>query len=108
MAKDLRKILRKKHGFGAGPFGITAVHSTEGRVWPRELTYDGGAGFRCVCPNRSDEHSCESRAVVDGTAAFVTGTFGLMAASVVVNRLVDAVFRSSRPAMDRFGWRPEQ
>ena len=52
------------------------------------LTYDNGEGFRCVCPGGSNGmHSCEKRSVIYGTASFVTGTFGLVCASVVVKAL---------------------
>jgi tRNA A37 threonylcarbamoyladenosine dehydratase len=108
MAKDLRKMLRRLHGFPPeGDFGIPAVYSDEPRSWPRELTYDGGEGFRCVCPNRSDEHSCDGRSIIDGTAAFVTGTFGLALASVVVNALVEGLVETAQPGMDRYGFRPD-
>lgn len=89
MAREMRGILRKKHGFPrTGLMHIPAVYSDEPRIWPRELTYDKGQGFRCVCPKKSNEHSCDSRALIDGTAVFVTGAFGLACASHVVNALV--------------------
>jgi len=107
MAAELRKVLRRKHGFPReGTFGIEAVFSSEPRQWPRELTYDEGKGFRCVCPNRNTENSCDARALIDGTAGFVTGTFGLTMASVVVNRLAEAFPAAARPAPDRRGFRP--
>lgn len=89
LAQHVRKILRTKYGFAAkGPFGIPAVYSTESPAEPHELTYDGGKGFRCVCPGgKNDLHSCEERAVIYGTAGFVTGTFGMACASVVVKGL---------------------
>jgi tRNA A37 threonylcarbamoyladenosine dehydratase len=86
MARELRKILRERHAFPKeGLMGVTAVYSDEKRHWPRELGYDEGKGFRCVCGNKSDEHSCETRAIIDGTAVYVTGAFGLACASVVIN-----------------------
>lgn len=89
LAQHVRKILRGKYGFPAkGPFGIPAVYSTETPAEPHELTYDGGQGFRCVCPGgKNEHHSCEERAVIYGTAGFVTGAFGLACASVVVRSL---------------------
>jgi tRNA A37 threonylcarbamoyladenosine dehydratase len=67
------------------------VYSTEPPATPRELHYDGGDGFRCVCPGgTNDFHSCEERRVIYGTAGFVTGAFGLACASVVVRALADA------------------
>ena len=89
MAREMRGVLRKKHDFPkAGPMGIAAVYSDEPRMWPKELTYDQGQGFRCVCPRKSNEHSCDARNLIDGTAVFVTGAFGLTCASYVVRGLV--------------------
>ena len=89
LAAAVRKILRQNHDFPKkGPFGIPAVFSTELPAMPLELTYDEGKGFRCVCPGgKNDFHSCEERSVIYGTAGFVTGTFGLACASVVVRAL---------------------
>jgi len=90
LAHDVRKLLRKKYGVPAkGPFGIPAVFSTEPVQLPHELTYDGGLGFRCVCPGGSNDfHSCEQRRLIYGTAGFVTGTFGHVAASIAVSSLL--------------------
>ena len=90
MGRVLRKILRQKYGFdNRGNFGILAVYSTELPAEPAELTYDGGLGFRCVCPGgANDLHSCEKRRVIYGTASFVTGTFGLFCASAAVRGLI--------------------
>jgi tRNA A37 threonylcarbamoyladenosine dehydratase len=89
MAGAVRRILRKKYGFPlTGPFGITAVFSTEHPREPIELHYDEGQGFRCVCPGgKNEQHSCEERHVIYGTASFVTGSFGLFCASAVVRQL---------------------
>lgn len=90
LADAVRRILRQKYGFPArGPFGVSAVFSEEKPAAPEELTYDGGDGFRCVCPGGENEvHGCEERRVIWGTAGFVTGAFGLACASVVVRGLV--------------------
>jgi tRNA A37 threonylcarbamoyladenosine dehydratase len=92
LADAVRRALRQKYDFPArGPFGIPAVYSTEAPAVPRELHYDGGDGFRCVCPGGANEfHSCEERRVIYGTAGFVTGTFGLTCASVVVRAIAGA------------------
>lgn len=92
LADAVRRTLRQKYDFPPkGPFGIPAVYSTEPPATPRELTYDGGDGFRCVCPGGANEfHSCEERRVIYGTAGFVTGAFGLACASVVVRALAGA------------------
>jgi tRNA A37 threonylcarbamoyladenosine dehydratase len=91
-ARDVRTILRKKHGLTVDrhqPTGILAVWSDETPIDPAPVSYDEGKGFQCVCPNKDNGlHSCESRARIDGSAAFVTGAFGLAAASVVVRTLI--------------------
>ena len=89
LADAVRRILRRKHGFPAsGAFGISAVYSEELPQDPIELHYDGAAGFQCVCPGgNNDVHGCEERRLIYGTASFVTGSFGLAAASVVVRAL---------------------
>ena len=93
LAHSVRKYLRQKHGFPAkGPWGIPSVFSTESPLDPWDLTYDGGNGFRCVCPGGSNDfHSCETRNRIWGTAGFVTGTFGMACASVVVRDLVGSM-----------------
>lgn len=107
LAYSLRKLLRREHAFPkSGSFGIRAVYSDEPRAWPRELSYDDGKGFRCVCPNKNTEHSCDNRSLIDGTAVFVTGSFGLAVASHVVNSLCAEVESVSPPAPDRRGFRP--
>lgn len=89
MAQEVRKILRTKYGFPqTGPFGISAVYSTEHPAHPEDLHYDAGEGFHCVCPGgKNEHHSCEERRLIYGTASFVTGSFGLCCASVVVRAL---------------------
>jgi tRNA A37 threonylcarbamoyladenosine dehydratase len=88
LAAMVRKILRRHHGFDkAGPWGIPAVFSLEAAREPEELCYDGGRGFRCMCPGPREHHTCEQRRVIYGTAGFVTGAFGLACASVVVRGL---------------------
>jgi tRNA A37 threonylcarbamoyladenosine dehydratase len=92
-ARALRKILRDNHGVQierGAPVGIHAVFSLEEPRAPSPLAYDEGTGFRCVCPGgKNGLHDCDRRARIDGTAAFVTGSFGLTAASVVVRRLIE-------------------
>ncbi|MBI5531097.1 MAG: tRNA threonylcarbamoyladenosine dehydratase [Deltaproteobacteria bacterium] len=104
MARELRKILRTKHDFpSSGPMGVPVVFSDEKRNWPRELHYDGGKGFHCVCGNKSDEHSCETRAVIDGTVMYVTGAFGFACASAVVNAVAVPLIERSEPAQAQKG-----
>jgi tRNA A37 threonylcarbamoyladenosine dehydratase len=86
----VRRVLRTKYGFPEGKLGIPAVFSAEVPTEPEELHYDQGKGFRCVCPNGSNQfHSCEKRNKIYGTAGFVTGTFGFVMASWVVSRIKD-------------------
>jgi tRNA A37 threonylcarbamoyladenosine dehydratase len=100
MARELRKILRTRYGFPPhGPMGVRVVYSSEKRSWPRELAYDGGKGFRCACGKKSDEHSCDSRAIIDGTVAYVTGAFGFACASVVVNTTAVPLIERAPPAV---------
>lgn len=89
-ARMVRKVLRIKHGFvGRALTGIPAVYSAEPKIDPQELIYDGGDGFRCVCPQgQNDFHSCEHRNQIEGSAGFVTGAFGLAAASAAVRMLM--------------------
>ena len=89
LAASCRKILRKNYDFPQkGPFGVLAVYSDEHLSEPMELAYDKGEGFRCVCPQgTNDKHSCEHRNRIWGTAGFVTGSFGLTCASVAVRQL---------------------
>jgi tRNA A37 threonylcarbamoyladenosine dehydratase len=111
LARELRSILRKKHGFPTtGPMGIPTVFSLEHRHWPKELTYDKGEGFACVCPAgdadvshvRDNHHSCDEKNLIDGTVSYVTGAFGLAAASVVVNTLTDELRRKAPEAQSNF------
>lgn len=92
LSRELRRILRQQYGFPKeGKFGIQAVFSTEPYMKPEELHYDGGKGFRCVCPNGDNGlQTCEKRNLILGSASFVTGTFGLVCASVAVRTLLDA------------------
>jgi tRNA threonylcarbamoyladenosine dehydratase len=89
-ARMVRKVLREKHGFpGRALTGIPAVFSDEPKIDPQALAYDGGDGFRCVCPQgQNDFHSCEHRNQIEGSAGFVTGAFGLAAASAAVRMLI--------------------
>ncbi len=91
LARELRRILRQKYDFPAEgmPFGIRAIYSTEPHTLPQELTYDGGKGFRCVCPQGDNPYfTCDNRNMIMGNASFVTGAFGFACASVVVRELI--------------------
>jgi tRNA A37 threonylcarbamoyladenosine dehydratase len=93
LARSIRRILREKYAFPIdGKYGIQAVYSDEQTTQPHDLHYDGGKGFRCVCPQGQNEFfNCDSRNIILGNASFVTGTFGLVCASVVVKDLIKNV-----------------
>lgn len=80
-AKDIRKFLRIKHGVAATTerTGILAVWSTER---PRDPLVEGEE----QAAERTQGGAWEKQ--VNGTAAFVTGTFGLVAAGVVIRSLI--------------------
>ncbi len=90
LAAAVRKILKQKYDFPRKEaWGIPAVFSTEHLTDPVDLHYDRGEGFHCVCPSGdNDVHTCEDRNVIWGTAGFVTASFGMACASVVVRELL--------------------
>jgi tRNA A37 threonylcarbamoyladenosine dehydratase len=119
LARELRSILRKKYDLPReGPMGIQVVFSTEERHWPKELSYDNGEGFSCVCPAtsavpaagddddvraiREEQHSCDEKTLIDGTVAYVTGAFGLACASAVVNTVTARIREEAKPASTKF------
>ena len=89
LAHSVRKILRQEFNFPRkGEFGIPCVFSDEIPMESFELNYDLGQGFKCVCPQgQNDLHSCLHRSVIYGNASFITGAFGLAAASWVVRQI---------------------
>ncbi len=91
-AAALRKLLRARHGIELSPdrpIGVSAVFSPEEPIAPTPPSYDEGEGFRCVCPGgKNGLNDCDRKMRIDGTASFVTGAFGLAAASVVVRHLI--------------------
>ncbi len=91
LAHSVRKILRQEYNFPRkGEFGIACVFSDEVPMEPVELKYDLGLGFKCVCPQGEiDPHSCMHRSVIYGNASFITGAFGLAAASWVVRQITN-------------------
>ena len=92
LARSVRSILREQYGFpaeGKGKFGVTAVYSTEQPRKPLDLHYDGGKGFRCVCPQGDNEFfTCDDRNMIWGNASFVTGAVGLQMASLGVRLIL--------------------
>lgn len=89
LARAVRKLIRDRFEVDTSEdVGIKCVFSTERRHEPLPLSYDGTAGFVCICPTKDNNlHSCEDRNLIEGTVSFVTGTFGLVAAGVVVRDL---------------------
>lgn len=92
MAAQLRKILRTKYDFPSErEWGIPCVFSDETPMEPQALLYDKGGEFKCVCPQgQNSPHSCEHRNVIWGNASFVTGTFGFVMASWVVQKVIES------------------
>jgi tRNA A37 threonylcarbamoyladenosine dehydratase len=84
LLQEVRRLLRQRHGFPRGdrPFGIECVVSREEVVYPKK---DGS-----VCASRPENPDlrldCNSGF---GTASFVTGAFGLAAASRIVQRIAN-------------------
>lgn len=82
---EVRRLLRKHHGFPRGGelFGVECVFSTEPPVFPQ--------GDGSVCGRRDPDSAapldCEHGL---GTATFVTGTFGFVAAAQAVRKLVES------------------
>jgi len=81
---QVRRMLRQRHGFPKGrkrKFGVPCIFSEEPPIFPGgdgsvRTTKEEGAGLRLNCEDGF------------GTAVFVTGTFGFVAASAVVGMLV--------------------
>jgi tRNA A37 threonylcarbamoyladenosine dehydratase len=99
LAAMVRKRLRQEYGLTREKgelVGVPTVFSIEPPTPPSVPSYDHGSGFRCVCPGGKEGRAdCDHRQRIDGTASFVTGTFGLTAASVVVRKLIDEEFRAA-------------
>ncbi len=100
LARNVRSILRAQYDFPSDDtrgnakkttmkFGIPAIVSDEPVREPVELVYDGGKGFRCVCPQGQNEFfNCDSRNLILGNSSFVTGSAGFLASSLVVRALL--------------------
>jgi len=87
-ARELRKLLRKKHGLDCTRrLGVTAVYSEEDPIAPVALAYDDD-GFRCVCPGGENGlNDCAHRNRVEGSTPFVPSAFGMAAAACAVKLL---------------------
>jgi len=94
LAKDVRKYLRRRHGIAAtAPTGVLAVWSVEEPREPLSLPGDEhtipGTGRRAGGERRRAPRCL-------GSAAFVTGAFGLAAAGAVVQALTGIAPRTRR------------
>lgn len=87
LLSEVRKRLRREHGYprDGAPWGLPTVHSVEPPVLPQA---DGTvcAASQAVTPaGESQRLNCQAGY---GSAAFVTGTFGLTLAAEVTRRIV--------------------
>jgi len=85
LLQEVRSMLRTRHGFprGKNPFGVECVLSRERVVYP------GQGGQVCAAPRREQDLRIDCDTGF-GTASFVTGTFGLVAAARIVERIAAA------------------
>lgn len=87
----IRRVLRQEYNFPKGKedFDIPCIWSPEVPTKPVDLDYDNGQGFKCVCPQgQNGFNSCDNRLQINGSASFVTGAFGLTAASWIVRDII--------------------
>ncbi|HEX9049206.1 MAG TPA: tRNA threonylcarbamoyladenosine dehydratase [Anaeromyxobacter sp.] len=99
LAKDVRKYLRRRHGIAAtGPTGVLAVWSVEEPRRPLALAADA-EGIPGAAHAPQGQRRREPK--VFGSAAFVTGAFGLAAAAAVVQRLAGIEPRVHRVISER-------
>ncbi len=97
LAAKVRSRLRSDYGFTSNPkrrFGIECVYSSEQPLYPDSggevsHTKPGVAGARLDCDQGY------------GSVAYVTGTFGLVAASRAVNRALAQRLRNKSSALDQ-------
>jgi tRNA A37 threonylcarbamoyladenosine dehydratase len=85
LLQEVRSMLRTRHGFPRGkhPFGVECVLSREPAVYP------AGAGQMCATPGKEQDLRIDCNTGF-GTASFVTGTFGFVAAGRIVQRIASA------------------
>jgi tRNA threonylcarbamoyladenosine dehydratase len=84
LLQEVRSMLRTRHGFPRGkhPFGVECVLSRERVVYPRK---DGQV---CTAPGTEQDLRIDCDTGF-GTASFVTGAFGFVAASRIIQGIVD-------------------
>jgi tRNA threonylcarbamoyladenosine dehydratase len=94
LAKDVRKYLRRRQGVAAtAPTGVLAVWSVEEPRPTLALPGDGAGIPGARAPEPGERRRGPK---VFGSAAFVTGAFGLAAAAAVVQRIAGITPRSPR------------
>jgi tRNA threonylcarbamoyladenosine dehydratase len=91
-ARNLRKLLQREYNLEArqgNTLGVPSVFSIEEPIAPSAPSYDDDSGFVCVCPGgKNGLNDCDKKRRIDGSASFVTGAFGLTAASLAVRLLM--------------------
>jgi tRNA A37 threonylcarbamoyladenosine dehydratase len=89
LARAIRQILRAQYGFPDRTlYGVPAVYSAERALRPDPSLRETDCKMGGLCPQgENDFQSCTKQRVVMGTAAFVTGAFGLACASVAIKHL---------------------
>ena len=99
LARAIRKFTKRRHGVTDEQLaGIPAVFSDEPGTLPRADYRSPVCGRDCVCPGGDNpHHSCAKRHVINGSAAFVTGAFGMVAASVAVRQLAGLPWEPTPP-----------
>jgi len=87
LLKMVRRTLRSEYGFASGAqfYGIPCVFSSEKQVYP----WADGQVCEAQEPGSSLRLDCASGF---GTATFMTGTFGFLAAGEVVRRIAEGAF----------------
>ena len=85
LLQKVRGLLRTRHGFPRGkhPFGVECVLSREPAVYP------AAGGVVCAGPSGEQDLRIDCNTGF-GTASFVTGTFGLVAAARIVQGIAVA------------------
>jgi tRNA A37 threonylcarbamoyladenosine dehydratase len=85
LLQEVRKKLRVRHGFPRGdtPFGVECVLSREPVFYPEA----GDSGCAAASGRKDLRLDCDTGF---GTASFVTGTFGLVAASRIIRTIAGA------------------
>ncbi len=85
LLQEVRGKLRSRHGFPRGkkPFGVECVLSREPAVYP--------AADGAVCPEPTERQDLRIGCNTGyGTASFVTGTFGFVAAGRIIQKIADS------------------